>query len=141
MALPAKNNARRPGVLPRRPAALRWATLAIVFFAVFGPRPASAAECAITGPQVKLDIELVDWTLVIASGRNCTRGLRSGAMLVDSVTIGDPAKRGIAAVQGYGFTYRAPADFKGDDAFSVVIAGTDRGIRGASTLRVRVLVR
>ena len=44
-------------------------------------------------------------------------------------------------MEGYGFTYRAPADYKGEDAFSLRVVGTDRGIRGVSTVNVRVNVR
>jgi hypothetical protein len=105
-----------------------------------GIRPV-LADCAIIGPPARLDGETVDWTLVIGSGQRCLRGLRHGAMLLDSVIIGAPAKLGVATVQGYGFSYRAPSDAKGEDAFSVTMAGSNRGIRGASTIRVRVLVR
>jgi hypothetical protein len=103
--------------------------------------PAAAADCAIIGPPARLDAETVDWTLVIGSGQSCLRGLRSSGMLLDSVTIGAPPKVGVATVQGYGFSYRAPTGAKGEDAFSVTMAGSNRGIRGASTIRVRVLVR
>jgi hypothetical protein len=62
-------------------------------------------------------------------------------MTLDNVRISAPPKNGEALVQGYSFVYRARADFKGEDSFSVVVAGTNRGIRGASTIRVLVSVR
>jgi hypothetical protein len=101
----------------------------------------TAGECVIAGPPAKLDSDAVDWALVIASGQSCVRGLRWGGMMLDNVRISSPSKSGEAAVQGYSFVYRARPDFKGEDTFSVVIAGSNRGIRGTSTIRVLVSVR
>jgi hypothetical protein len=114
---------------------------ALAAWLLLGTCQATAGECAIAGPRAKLDSDAVDWALVIASGQSCVRGLRFGVMTLDDVRISAPAKFGEAAVQGYGFVYRARADFKGEDAFSVVIAGSNRGIRGISTIRVTVSVR
>lgn len=120
---------------------MRATSAALVTWLLLGGGQAMAGGCAITGPPAKLDSTAIDWTLVIASGQSCVHGLRGGAMMLDSVRISAPAKSGEAAVQGYGFVYRARADFKGEDSFSVVIAGSNRGIRGSSTIRVLVSVR
>src|SRR4051812_4359935 len=83
---------------------------------LLGASAAHAGGCVIaaSGPPARLlAAETIDWTFVIASGQSCVRGLRSGAMLIESVSLVAPAKIGAAAVAGYGFTYRAPADYKG----------------------------
>jgi hypothetical protein len=93
------------------------------------------------GPPPKLDSKSVDWTIVIAGGQTCLRGLRSGAMILESVTISAPPTVGQATIQGYGFSYAAPRDFKGEDSFSVTMVGTNRGFRGNSTILVHVSVQ
>jgi hypothetical protein len=108
---------------------------------VLAAGPAAAAECAITEPRGELDSDAIDLTLVIASGQSCVHGLRSRAMTLDTVSISSPAKFGEATVQGYSFTYRARSDFKGEDSFSIVVVGKNRGIRGTSTIHVLVSVR
>ena len=100
-----------------------------------------AGTCTVQGPQPLLDSRPVEWAFEIASGQSCVRGLRSGAMLLDSVSISAPAKVGEATVQGYSFTYRAPRNFKGEDSFSVTMVGANRRIRGNSIIQVNVSVR
>jgi hypothetical protein len=102
---------------------------------------AKAGDCVPAGPPPKLDNESVYWSIVIASGQTCLRGLRSGTMIIESVAISAPAKSGQATVQGYGFSYGAPRDFKGEDSFSVTVIGTNRGIRGNSNILVHVSVQ
>ena len=111
------------------------------FIFMVGIDSVGAGECAVTGPRVKLDSQSVDWTLVIASGQSCVRGLRSAAMTLESVSLGSPAQFGEVIVQGYSFVYRARTDFKGEDSFSVVMTGTNKGIRGTSIIRVLVSIR
>ena len=108
---------------------------------LLGMLGAHAGGCIIEGPPPRLDSQPVEWTFTIASGQSCTRGLRSGAMTLDSVSIGSPAKVGEATAQGYSFSYRAPRDFKGEDSFAVTMVGTNRRIRGSSTIQVHVSVR
>jgi hypothetical protein len=62
-------------------------------------------------------------------------------MIIKSVAISEPAKHGEAIVQGYGFSYEAPPDFKGEDSFVVTLDGTNRGIQGNSVIRVHVTVQ
>ena len=120
---------------------MRLAVCLLLTWFLVGVHSAKAGDCVPAGPPAKLDFESVDWTIVIASGQTCLRGLRSGAMILESVAVSAPAKFGEATVQGYGFSYRAPRDFKGEDSFSVTMSGTNRGIRGNSIIRVQVSVR
>src|SRR5579872_4257453 len=99
-----------------------------------GTQPANAGDCIPGGSPPKLSSETVEWTILIPRGQICLRGLRSSAMIIDSVTISAPARFGEATVKGYGFAYGAPPDFRGDDSFSVTVVGTNRGVRGNSTL-------
>ena len=117
------------------------AVLAGAAAALAGAAPAQAGDCLVEGPSPHLDSQPVDWTFAIAGGQRCLRGVRSGAMLLDSVAIGSPARFGEATAQGYGFAYKAPQGFKGEDVFSVVMSGRYRGVRGTSTINVRVMVQ
>lgn len=120
---------------------MRLALGLLVTWLVVGAQSARAGDCAPAGPPARLDFESVNWTIVIASGQTCLRGLRSGAMILESVAISAQPKFGEAIVQGYGFSYGAPRDFKGEDSFSVTLVGTNRGVRGDSTIRVHVSVQ
>ena len=108
---------------------------------LFGVLAAQAGDCIINGPPPRLDSQPVEWTFEIASGQSCIRGLRSGAMLLDSVHLSSSATAGLATVQGYSFTYRAPRDFKGEDTFAVTMSGLYRRVRGSSVIQVHVIVR
>lgn len=120
---------------------MRFVVMLLVTWLVVGAQSARAGDCVPAGPPAKLNSDSVDWTIVIPSGQTCLRGLRSSAMILESVTISAPAKVGTAMVQGYGFSYGAPRDFKGEDSFSVTVVGTNRGIRGNSTILVHVSVQ
>ena len=120
---------------------MRLAAALLIVWLIAGAQPASAGDCLPAGPSPKLDSETLDWTILIPSGQTCLRGLRSGAMLIQSVAISAPAKIGAVTIQGYAFSYSAPRDFKGDDSFSVTVTGTNRGVRGNSTLVVHVSVQ
>ena len=129
-------------MIPPERNVMRSATFLIVLVSLFTQTlPVQAGDCRIDGPLPKLDSQPIEWTFAIAGGQRCLRGLRSGAMLLDSVVIASPAKFGEATTQGYSFSYKAPQEFKGEDAFSVVMSGKNRGVRGSSTIRVRVLVQ
>src|SRR4051812_13029998 len=84
---------------------------------LLGSPGAQAGYCIVEGPPPRLDSQPVQWKFTIASGDSCIRGLRSGAMQLDSVSVSTPAKVGQATVQGYSFSYRAPQGFRGDDTF------------------------
>ena len=120
---------------------MRLAVCLLLAWLLVGVLSAKAGDCVPAGPRAQLDSETVDWTIVITSGQTCLRGLRSRAMTLESVVVSAPAKFGETTVQGYGFSYKAPRDFKGEDSFSVTMSGTNRGIRGNSIIRVQVSVR
>ena len=120
---------------------MRLAVGLLVTWLVIGTQAAKAGDCVPAGPPPKLNSETLNWAIVIASGRTCLRGLRSGTMILESVAISAPAKFGEAKVQGYGFSYGAPRDFKGEDSFSVTMVGTNRGVRGSSIVLVHVSVQ
>ena len=108
---------------------------------LLGAPCAEAGYCIVDGPPPRLDSQPIEWKFTIASGESCIRGLRSGAMQLDSVSISTPAKVGQATVQGYSFSYKAPRGFKGEDAFAVTMTGANYRIRGSSTIQVYVSVR
>jgi len=108
---------------------------------LLGVLNARAGDCIVNGPLPRLDSQSVEWTFEIASGQSCIRGLRSGAMLLDNVSLSSPAKFGVTTVQGYSFSYRAPANFKGEDNFAVTMSGVYRRVRGSSVIQVHVSVR
>ena len=120
---------------------MRVAAGVLVTWLIIGVRSATAGDCVPAGPLPNLNSETLNWKIVIPSGQTCLRGLRSGAMLIESVTINSPAKVGEVTVTGYGFSYTAPRGFKGEDSFSVTVIGTNRGFRGNSTLQVHVSVQ
>ncbi len=120
---------------------MRLATCLLLIWFLVGVASAKAGDCVPGGPPAQLDSEAVDWTIVIASGQSCLRGLRSGAMILERVALSAPAQFGEAIIRGYGFSYTAPRGFKGEDSFSVTMSGTNRGIRGNSVIRVHVSVR
>lgn len=106
-----------------------------------GARPAGATDCIMSGPLPRFSAGPIEWTMRIASGKRCVRGFRTKGMLLDSVTLTEPARHGEATILGYGFAYQAPADFKGEDSFAVRISGVDVGMRGDAVIQVRVSVR
>lgn len=113
----------------------------IIVALLLGTLSARAGDCIVNGPLPRLDSQPVEWTFEIAGGQSCIRGLRSGAMLLDSVRLSSPAKAGVATVQGYSFSYRAPLNFKGEDSFAVTMSGVYRRVRGSSINQVHVFVR
>ena len=120
---------------------MRFAACLLLAWVLLGGRSAEAGDCVPAGPGAQLNSETVDWTIVITSGQTCLRGLRARAMTIEGVVVTAPAKIGQATVLGYGFSYEAPRDFKGEDSFSVTMSGTNRGVRGYSIIRVQVSVR
>ena len=120
---------------------MRFAVGLLAIGLIAGTQSAQAGDCVPGGPAPKLNSEIVNWSIAVVSGQVCLRGLRSSTMILEGVTISVPAKVGEAKIQGYGFSYEAPRDFKGEDSFSVTVVGTNRGVRGNSTIVVNVSVQ
>jgi|SRR5579871_871385 len=135
------HNAARRFALTITDGHMRRAVFVIISWMVLWSPGAAWADCVVTGPRPQFDVETIQWTLVIASGQSCVRGLRSGAMVVRDLRISAPAQVGEVTAAGYGFVYKAPRDFRGDDSFSVSMSGVYNGIPGSTTVQVHVSVR
>jgi len=115
--------------------------LPIIFvFWLLGGEVALAQTCVIDGPRYKLLGDTVDWSMKIASGRSCVRGLRFNNVAMESMKVVSPPRSGKVALQGPGFTYAAKPDFSGQDSFSLAVFGAINRIPGNSTINVAVLV-
>src|SRR5579862_3102753 len=71
---------------------MRFAVGLLVTWLVVGAQSARAGDCVPAGPPAKLNSETVDWTIDIVSGQTCLRGLRTSAMILESVAISAPAR-------------------------------------------------
>jgi Bacterial Ig domain len=103
--------------------------------------PAFADSCvfSLTAPFL-LKSDSVDWTMQIASGKTCTRGLKYGAVNISNVKLTAPPQSGQVAVQGPGFSYTAKPDFEGQDEFTLQVSGTMVRMSGTSDIKVTVSV-
>jgi hypothetical protein len=83
-----------------------------------------------------LTSDTVDWSIQVASGQSCVRGLRLGNVVVEKVSLTTPPKSGNVRLEGPGFRYTANSGFHGEDSFMV-----EGKVRGTSTIRVVVSVK
>jgi hypothetical protein len=113
------------------------ATLAFVSLSM---RVASATECVVSGPRYGLASDTVDWSIKIASGQTCIRGLRFNNVAIDSVRLISPPHAGQVTLLGPGFTYSTNSDYEGADSFTVAVSGTINRSKGSSTIRVFVSI-
>ena len=93
-------------------AALGAAALAIMLGDIRG---AAAQACVIQTPRYSLKADTVDWTIKIASGKSCVRGVRFGNVQLESVKLVSPPKSGHVTVEGPGFRYTSKAKYNGSD--------------------------
>ena len=105
------------------------------------PRTSFAQICAIQAPRYALTSDTVDWSIHVASGQSCVRGLRFGDVLVEKVSLTTPPKSGNVQLEGPGFRYTPNPGFHGDDSFTVEVLGSADRMRGSSTIRVAVSVK
>ena len=98
--------------------------------------PASAQTCVTQAPRYALTSDTVDWSIQVASGQSCVRGLRLGNVVVEKVSLTTPPKSGNVRLEGPGFRYTANSGFHGEDSFMV-----EGKVRGTSTIRVVVSVK
>jgi Bacterial Ig domain len=108
-----------------------------IFFAV----PAFADSCLFSdAPPFQLSSDAVEWTMQIASGTTCTRGLKVGSTNIKDVKLIAPPQSGKVDIKGPSFSYTAKADFQGQDEFTVQVSGTMVRIAGVSDVKVTVSV-
>jgi hypothetical protein len=103
--------------------------------------PAIADSCLFSAsPPFQLSSDTVEWTMQIASGATCTRGLKLGSTNIKDVKLIAPPQSGKVDIKGPSFSYTAKADFQGQDEFTVQVSGTVVRIAGASDVKVTVSV-
>ena len=103
--------------------------------------PAFADSCLFSAaPPFQLSSDAVEWTMQIASGTTCTRGLKLGSTNIKDVKLIAPPQSGKVDIQGPSFSYTAKAEFQGQDEFTVQVSGTVVRIAGVSDVKVRVSV-
>ena len=103
--------------------------------------PAFADSCLFSAaPPFQLSSDAVEWTMQIASGTTCTRGLKLGSTNIKDVKLIAPPQSGKVDIQGPSFSYTAKADFQGQDEFTVQVSGTVVRIAGVSDVKVTVSV-
>jgi hypothetical protein len=102
---------------------------------------ALADSCVFSAaPPFQLKSDAVDWTMQIASGESCTRGLKLGPMTISDVKVIASPQSGQIVIKGPGFSYTAKRDFQGEDAFTLQVSGTMVRIAGVSDIKVTVSV-
>jgi len=100
-----------------------------IFFAV----PAFAGSCLFSAaPPFQLSSDAVEWTMQIASGTTCTRGLKIRSTNIKDVKLIVPPESGKVDIKGPSFSYTAKADFRGQDEFTIQVSGTMVRIAGVS---------
>jgi hypothetical protein len=93
-----------------------------------------------SSPPFKLSSDTVDWTMQIASGRSCTRGLKLGPANISDVKLLASPQSGQVVIKGPSFSYTAKPDFQGQDDFILQVSGTMVRISGVSDIKVTVSV-
>lgn len=104
---------------------------------------AGAAEAACSragyrfGPGIATAIDL--WR--VRQDEPCTATLRPGRLFLQGISITRQAGNGVAGVGSrYQFAYNPAPGFVGRDAFDMRIDFEDNGVRGATQVRVNVIV-
>ena len=99
---------------------------------------APGLACSLGGPPYRLSADVVDWSMTVAPGETCLRGLRLRDVTLDSVQLESAPRSGRVAVQGPGLSFAADKNFDGEDSFTVTLSGMRVGHRGQSTIRIAV---
>ena len=103
--------------------------------------PAFADSCLFSAsPPFQLSSDTVEWTMQIASGTTCTRGLKLGPVNIIGVKLIAPPPFGQVAIKGPSFSYTAKPDFQGQDDFTLQVSGTMIRMAGVSEVKVTVSV-
>ena len=93
-------------------------------------RGAAAQSCAVQAPRYNLSADTVDWSMKIASGRSCVRGLRFGGVDIEGVKLVSRPQFGQVTVEGPGFRYTSKPNYNGPDSFSLAVVGRINKVRG-----------
>ena len=102
---------------------------------------ALADSCVFSAaPPFQLKSDAVDWTMQIASGTSCIRGLKLGPMTISEVKVIASPQSGQIDIKGPAFSYTAKPDFQGQDVFTLQVSGTMVRIAGVSDIKVTVSV-
>src|SRR5947199_9580933 len=100
-----------------------------------------ATACVMYGPTYHLSSDVVDWSMTLASGQSCLRGLRANLTTLDEIKIVTAPLNGQLTVEGPAFIYRGDPSFTGVDRFSFLVTGKINRVRGSSTINVVVSVK
>src|SRR6476660_7280631 len=124
-----------------RQSCIRGTGSALVIGVAIWSYAASAQTCVTQAPRYALTSDTVDWSIQVATGQSCVRGLRWGNVVLERIVLTNPPKSGNVQLFGPGFRYTANSGFHGDDSFSVEVRGFAGKVRGTSTIRVAVSVK
>jgi hypothetical protein len=116
----------------------RIAVLTILDLWLLGINVGHAQTCHVNSPRYNLQEDIVTWTMTIADGRSCARGVRFANIQLRSLTLASPPQFGEVVLQGVGFMYFPKANFRGRDMFSLAVTGVVNGKLGNSTIHVTV---
>jgi hypothetical protein len=114
----------------------------VIFLAVrsaFAQDPSTS--CLLYGPSYQLASDTVEWSMTIASGQSCVRGLRTAFVVLDDIKLVSPPQSGQVILEGPAFVYKGDSNFRGADSFSVLVSGKLNRLAGSSTIRISVSVR
>jgi hypothetical protein len=101
----------------------------------------SSNACLLWGPGYQLASDTVEWSMTIASGQSCVRGLRTAFVTLENIKLVTQPKSGQVILEGPAFIYRGESNFHGDDSFAVLVSGKYNRIAGSSTIHIAVSVR
>jgi hypothetical protein len=98
--------------------------------------------CIVSGPPYQLQSDTVTWSMTLASGRSCLRGvIRSQYTTVENISVITGPQSGQVLVEGPAIKYKGDPDFRGQDTFSLLVSGKFFKTSGSSTVKVLVSVR
>lgn len=117
-----------------------YAIQIILVFLLVGGQTASAQNCVVDSPRYNLNEDTVSWSMAIASGRTCSRGVRFGNVTIEGLKLVSSPQSGQVVLHGPGFTYAAKADFRGEDSFSLAVTGEVNKTHGRSIIHVAISV-
>jgi hypothetical protein len=101
----------------------------------------SAQTCVSQAPHYLLTSDTVDWSIQVASGQSCLRGLRYGNVVLQKVSLAAPPKSGNVQLVGPAFRYTANPGVHGEDSFTIEVSGVAGKVPGTSTMHVAVSVK